>query len=82
LPVASYKKEQPAEFIALVNENKILEERVLRQIETMQLYEAANGHKHDGRSISLAKTAIQDGFMWLTRAVFQPGRVALPEDSQ
>jgi len=74
LPVAGYKPTQPDWAVALVNENKLLEERVLRQIE-----------KHgpastDGRWVSIAKTQIEQGFMALNRAVFKPGRVTLPED--
>lgn len=34
----------------------------------------------DGRMAALAITNLQQGFMWLNRAVFQPGRVTLAED--
>lgn len=74
LPVAGYKP-QSDEKVAVVNFNKQLEERVLRQIESMNV----NG-EFDGRMMALAKTGIQEAFMWLNRAVFQPGRVELPED--
>lgn len=74
LPVAGYKP-QSDEKVAIVNVNKELEERVLRQIDAMQ----ADGG-HDMRMIALARTGIQEAFMWLNRAVFQPGRVKLPED--
>lgn len=74
LPVAGYKP-QSDEKVAVVNVNKQLEERVLRQIESMNV----NG-EFDGRMMALAKTGIQEAFMWLNRAVFQPGRVELPED--
>jgi acyl-CoA hydrolase len=84
LPVAGYKKTQPQAFIDIVNENKILEERVLRQIEKMQRLDCGpNGaNPFDGRGMAEARTCIQTGFMWLNRAVFQPGRVALPEDAE
>lgn len=67
LPVAGYKP-QGDDKIAAVNANKELEERVLRQIERLQ-----SDNIHDGRMLALGKTAIQDAFMWINRAVFQPG---------
>lgn len=73
LPVAGYKP-QTDDRVALVNENKVLEERVLRQIEKMFTGPV------DPRWMHIGKTAIEQGFMALNRAVFQPGRVALPED--
>ncbi len=36
----------------------------------------------DKRWLALAKTQIEQGFMAMNRAVFQPGRVSLPEDGQ
>jgi hypothetical protein len=74
LPVAGYVSQSDAN-VAIVNENKILEERVLRQIE---LIKATPGY--DPRMAALAFTAVQDAFMWLNRAVFQPKRISLPED--
>lgn len=71
LPVAGYKKSQPPHLIALVNENKRLEEMVLRQIEAHK----ARGSELDQRCVALAFTAIQDAFMWLNRGVFQPERL-------
>jgi hypothetical protein len=61
-----------------VNENKILEERVLRQID-------AHVRNNDSveinqRMVALARTKAQEAFMWLNRAVFQPARINLPED--
>jgi hypothetical protein len=82
LPVAGYKKTQPQWALDLVNENKILEECVLRQIDKMSAAAASDWAQLDGRGIAEARTCIQTGFMWLNRAVFQPGRIALPEDSQ
>lgn len=74
LPVAGYKPQGHAQ-VELVNENKRLEERVIRQIEMM-----GGRATFDQRMVALARTKIQEGFMWLNRAVFQPGRVNLPED--
>ena len=84
LPVKGYT-DQPSEKIARVNEHKELEERVLRAIDYMQeaLVEAARSGQpapFDPRWIALAKTQIEQGFMALNRAVFQPQRVSLPED--
>ena len=80
LPVNGYVS-QSDDKVALVNDNKELEERVLRRIDDM----LANANMPDGfdpRMIALAKTQIQSGFMWLNRAVFQPTRVPLPEDAE
>jgi hypothetical protein len=66
---------QSDEKVALVNENKVLEERVLRQLDAMRYNPGC-----DQRMVSLAITGVQEAFMWANRAVFQPTRVALPED--
>ncbi len=74
LPVAGYQPQTDAK-VAAVNVNKELEERVLRQIESL-----AADPQHDGRMLALGKTQIQQAFMWINRAVFQPARIALPGD--
>jgi len=76
LPVSGYKP-QSDDKVALVNVNKALEERVLRQLDSMK-----GNIAYDQRMVSIAYTGIQEAFMWANRAVFQPGRVALPEDDQ
>lgn len=76
LPVAGYKPQSDAK-VALVNENKIAEERVLRQIDK---HLETDGFQVDPRMVALARTKTQEAFMWLNRAVFQPSRVRLPED--
>lgn len=77
LPVAGYKPTQPQWALDLVNENKVLEERILRQIDKhMSVAEI------DKRWVAIARTNIEQGFMALNRAVFQPGRVTLPEDQK
>jgi hypothetical protein len=85
LPVAGYRP-QNDEKVRVVNENKILEERVLRQIDQLKHEnEIAKSNEqvlpYDPRMLALAFTGIQDAFMWLNRAVFQPDRIVLPEDS-
>jgi hypothetical protein len=78
LPVAGYRS-QSAENVALVNENKVLEERVLRQIDAH--VRNRDSVDIDQRMVALARTKTQEAFMWLNRAVFQPERISLPEDS-
>ena len=74
LPVYGYQPQSDGR-IALVNANKALEERVLRQIDS---HRGAN--EIDQRMVALAHTKVQEAFMWLNRAVFQPARISLPED--
>jgi len=76
LPVAGYTP-QNDEAVAAVNANKQLEERVLRRIEEIG---GALTPNISGRWLAIAKTHIEEGFMAMNRAVFQPKRVALPED--
>jgi hypothetical protein len=76
LPVAGYQA-QSAHRVTVVNANKELEERCIRQAEAIRDMPGM-----DARMAALAITGIQQSFMWLNRAVFQPGRVALPEDGQ
>lgn len=81
LPVKGYQPQSEAN-VALVNENKVLEEKVLRQLDKMvkQNMEAdaaglGASAMHDPRFMALARTAIQEGFMWMNRAVFKPERL-------
>lgn len=74
LPVKGYNAQTEAR-VAIVNENKMLEERCIRAAEAIQQTPGM-----DARMAALAITGIQQSFMWLNRAVFQPGRVDLPED--
>lgn len=75
LPVAGYQPQSDAK-VSLVNEAKVLEERALRQIDKLK----AMGSDVDQSMVAKGMTELQDAFMWLNRAVFKPGRVALPED--
>jgi hypothetical protein len=85
LPVSGYKPTQSPEAIAAVNRFKELEERTLRHIEVLlgertgQHFIADRGGV-DARMLAVGRTQLQLAFMALNRAVFQPGRVALPED--
>ena len=76
LPVSGYKP-QSDDKVAVVNVNKALEERALRQLDAMK-----GNIAYDQRMVSIAYTGIQEAFMWANRAVFQPGRVTLPEDAE
>lgn len=76
LPVAGYKPTQSAEAVAAVNVFKELEERTLRHIEALE----PTG-QCDNRLLAVGRTQLQLAFMALNRAVFQPGRVTLPEDA-
>lgn len=78
LPVQGYKPTQPDWAIALVNENKALEERILRQIDRHK----DQGTDLDQRHVAIARTEIESAFMHLNRAVFQPQRIKLPEDGE
>ena len=74
LPVKGYTSQSDAN-VAFVNENKVLEERVLRRLDEMRA-----STDYDQRMVSLAITKVQEAFMWANRAVFQPDRVPLPAD--
>lgn len=77
LPVKGYQS-QSDDNVRVVNINKELEERVLRQIDAMYDSDAP----YDHRMMAIARTGIQEAFMWLNMAVFQPGRIRLPEDKE
>ena len=77
LPVSGYV-DQGADKVALVNENKALEEMVLRQFDKLAQLPAGTV---DGRWFAIGRTGIEQAFMALNRAVFQPTRVKLPEDA-
>jgi hypothetical protein len=77
LPVAGYRP-QNDEKVYLVNRNKDIEERVLRILDdlaNLNLYP-----DNDLRWLAIGRTHIEQGFMAVNRAVFQPSRIALPED--
>ena len=74
LTVAGYRP-QSQENITLVNENKRLEELVLRQIDKHRNYSDNPVAVYDWRWVAIAKSQIELGFMALNRAVFQPARI-------
>lgn len=74
LPVAGYRP-QSGDRVALVNANKQIEERVLRLLDDL-----AAEPDIDRRWFAIGRTHIEQGFMAVNRAVFQPSRVKLPDD--
>lgn len=84
LPVAGHTPQSDAK-VALVNEFKADEERLLRQIDRMhdevnQIGESGWQSRYDEYWLMEARRHLQVGFMALNRAVFQPQRIKLPED--
>lgn len=92
LPVAGYKATQSQAAIDQVSAFKRDEERLLRKLDDMEAENGrailANGGKplpvgqmpYDPRWIAIGRTHLQEAFMFINRAVFQPARVALPGD--
>jgi len=76
LPVAGYTQ-QSQQRVDQVNEHKRLEERLLRVMDDLR-----RSGSVDPRWLAIARTDLEKGFMALNRAVFQPQRVALPEDAK
>jgi hypothetical protein len=73
LPVAGYTT-QSAQKVALVNQNKQLEEKCLRQMDLMRAAADDSG-EFDVRWLSIARTNLELAFMAMNRAVFKPTRV-------
>ncbi len=71
-PVSGYRPLSDQQ-IALMNENKLLEELVMRQIDRHKT--DPDALQIDQRMVALANTAIQDAFMWLNRSIAQPQRI-------
>ncbi len=80
LPVEGYKA-QPQSNVDLVNYNKLTEERVLRLLDGLAKMCDEDPKAVNGRWLNIARTHIEQGFMAMNRAVFQPTRAKLPDDS-
>jgi hypothetical protein len=78
LPVAGYKP-QNAAAVSAVNANKEIEEKVLRMLDELRVNPILSV---DQRWLALGRTLIEEGFMAINRAIFKPGRAALPGDSE
>ena len=79
LPVAGYKP-QSDEKVQVVNGFKQDEERILRKLDTLAGTNQLLGV--DTRWLAIGRTQLEQAFMAINRAVFQPGRVELPEDGR
>lgn len=85
LPVHGYQPQSDAK-VALVNEFKQDEERLLRKLDALSSQtfhlQNADGTRRsvDPRWLAIARTGFEQAFMALNRAVFQPQRISLPED--
>lgn len=75
LPVAGYRPQNAAR-VDIVNANKAAEERVLRILDGFK-----GDPDIDQRWLAIGRTSIEQGFMAVNRAVFQPGRVKLEGES-
>ncbi len=73
LPVVGYRPQGEA-ALELVNRNKRIEEEVLRILDAL-----AHGDDIDKRWLAIGRTQIEQGFMAVNRAIFQPARVSLEE---
>lgn len=76
LPVKGYQ-DQPSAKVALVNHNKMTEEKLLREMDI--LFKATEGI--DKRWLAIARTHFEQGFMAFNRSIFQPERINLPGDA-
>lgn len=93
--IAGYTAQSDAKVakVAMVNEFKEDEERLLRKLDAMMAAVVQDGFEqltgsegtsavYDKRWLAIARTHFQQGFMALNRAVFQPQRIRLPEDDE
>ena len=71
LPVAGYRAQDDG-AIGRVNTNKAVEEETLRILD-----ELAARDDVDKRWLAIGRTAIEQGFMAVNRAIFKPERVKL-----
>ena len=74
LPVPGYQP-QSGLAVAMVGHNKVMEEQLLRELDAL-----AEREDVDKRWLAIGRTAIEQGFMAVNRAIFRPARVRLPED--
>lgn len=71
--IAGYREPDPVR-VAIVNQNKRIEEIVLRVLDA-----AAGSEDVDQRWLAIGRTHIEQGFMAINRAVMRPERVRLDE---
>ena len=71
IPVAGYKP-QGQYTIDLVNQNKREEEKALRNLDLL-----AKEDKVDKRWLAIGRTHLEQAYMAINRAIFQPTRIEL-----
>jgi hypothetical protein len=79
-PVPGYVQQSP-ETMRLIQEHRLMEERLLRHIENRMWLDDNGQEACDQRAASIARTKVQEAFMWLNRAITRPPRIGLPEDT-
>ena len=74
-PVAGYR--QPEQWqLQLVNNNKVVEERLLRMIEGFEEMNAeTEGKMIEPRDLALGKRKLIEAFMWINRSIMRPQRL-------
>lgn len=75
LPISGYRP-QSDDNVFLVNQNKGIEENVLRLLDQLKLDPAI-----DQRWLAVGRTHLEQAFMAINRAIFKPERVSLPGDA-
>ena len=80
IPVVGYTP-QSDDKIALVNELKVVEELYLRLLDRLGPNALGLTPPHDQAMIQIARRKMQEANMWAVRAIFQPTRIKLPEDT-
>ena len=75
LPVQGYTA-QPGWKVDTVNENKVLEEQILRRLDGYK----GMAQDVDQRWLAIGRTKLEEAFMAINRSVFQPQRAKLPTD--
>lgn len=69
LPVEGYKPQSQSN-VDLVNYNKRLEEKVLRQMDHLATIDYI-----DKRWLAISRTQLEQAFMAMNRSIFKPGRL-------
>lgn len=74
LPVHGYRS-QSSRMVDLVNRNKVIEEKVLRILDELDL-----DHEVDPGWLAIGRRHIEQGFMAVNRACFKPARASIGDD--
>ena len=71
-PIKGYR-EQTAEALNMVNENKVEEEHILRNLDALR-----GEDEIEQRWLAIARTHFEQAYMALNRAIMRPERIDLP----